>query len=184
MTDSDIRDNVKKAGGKVDGVLRFSIQWNDVERDDNDLDAHCIESFHNVEIFYARKISCFSGGNLDVDIIDPKYGTPAVENITFPVKSSMHSSKYHFFVRCFSNRGGKSGFRAEIEFDGKIYRYDYRKALRQNENVESDLSRVFSPKLSSEQTKKQKGLLFTAITSPQPVKEATLHRSEVASCSR
>lgn len=136
MTDSDIRDNVKKAGGKVDGVLRFSIQWNDVERDGNDLDAHCIESFHNVEIFYARKISRFSGGNLDVDIIDPKYGTPAVENITFPVKSSMHSGKYHFFVRCFSNRGGKSGFRAEIEFDGKVYRYDYRKALRQNENVE------------------------------------------------
>lgn len=136
MTDSDIRDNVKKAGGKVDGVLRFSIQWNDVDHDGNDLDAHCIESFHNVEIFYARKISRFSGGNLDVDIIEPKYGTPAVENITFPVKSSMHSGKYHFFVRCFSNRGGKSGFRAEIEFDGKVYRYDYRKALRQNENVE------------------------------------------------
>lgn len=136
MTDSDIRDNVKKAGGKVDGVLRFSIQWNDVERDGNDLDAHCIESFHNVEIFYARKISRFSGGNLDVDIINPEYDSPAVENITFPVKSAMHSGQYRFFVHCYSNRGGKSGFRAEIEFDGKVYRYDYRKALRQKEDVE------------------------------------------------
>lgn len=136
MTDSDIRDNVKKAGGKVDGVLRFSIQWNDVDHDGNDLDAHCIESFHNVEIFYGREISRFSGGNLDVDIINPKYGTPAVENITFPVKFAMHSGQYRFFVHCYNNRGGKSGFRAEIEFDGKVYRYDYRKALRQKENVE------------------------------------------------
>lgn len=136
MTDSDIRDNVKKAGGKVDGVLRFSIQWNDVDHDGNDLDAHCIESFHNVEIFYARKISRFSGGNLDVDIINPKYEVPAVENITFPVKSAMHSGQYRFFVHCYNNRGGKSGFRAEIEFDGKVYRYDYRKPLRQNEDVE------------------------------------------------
>lgn len=41
--------------------------------------------------------------------------------------------------------------------------------------VESDLSRVFSPKLSSEQTKKQKGLLFTAITSPFGFLSSGLH---------
>ena len=42
--------------------------------------------------------------------------------------------------------------------------------------LESDLSRVFSPKLSSEQTKKQKGLLFTAITSPLAVKKGRIMR--------
>lgn len=136
MTDSDIRENVKNAGGRVDGVLRFSIQWNDVDDDANDLDAHCVESFYNEEICYAHKISRYTRGNLDVDIIDPRPGHPAVENITFPTKSDMHSGRYRFFVHCFSNRGGKNGFRAEIEFDGKVYRYDYRKPLRQGENVE------------------------------------------------
>ena len=136
MTDSDIRENVKNAGGRVDGVLRFSIQWNDVDDDANDLDAHCVESFRNEEIFYVHKVSRYTRGNLDVDIINPRPGHPAVENITFPKKSNMHSGQYRFFVHCFSNRGGKNGFRAEIEFDGKLYRYDYRKPLRHNENVE------------------------------------------------
>lgn len=136
MTDSDIRENVKNAGGRVDGVLRFSIQWNDVDDDANDLDAHCVESFYNEEIYYAHKVSRYTRGNLDVDIIDPRPGHPAVENITFPTKSAMHGGQYRFFVHCFCNRGGKNGFRAEIEFDGKLYRYDYRKPLRHNENVE------------------------------------------------
>lgn len=136
LTDSDIRENVKSAGGRVDGVLRFSIQWNDIERDRNDLDAHCIESYGYEEIYFGHKFSRHSHGNLDVDIIDPVSNRPAVENITFPSKSAMHNGQYRFFVHCYSNRGGKSGFRAEIEFDGKLYHYDYRKPLHHGETVE------------------------------------------------
>lgn len=135
ITDSTIRENVKSAGGNVNGVLRFSIQWNDQgEYDGNDLDAHCIEPNKN-EIMFNKPRSYYTHGNLDIDIIDPKQGVPAVENITFPNKKFLMKGKYLFFVHQYTNRGGTGGFRAEIEFDGNIYSYDYQKELRQNEQV-------------------------------------------------
>ena len=140
IADSDIRRNVKAAGGNVSGVLRFSIQWNDTgEYSGNDLDAHCREydkqgSF-KYEIFFGQKNSRYTSGQLDVDIIHPHRGTPAVENITWATKQGMKPGRYNFFVHQYSNRGGRDGFRAEIEFDGQIFRYDYQKELRQNEMV-------------------------------------------------
>lgn len=135
MTDSDVKQNVKSAGGAVDGVLRFSIQWNDEDYNNNDFDAHCVEP-NGHEIYYGDKVNRYTGGNLDVDIIEPMRGRPAVENITWPVKSKMRAGKYRFYVNCYNNRGGRSGFKAEIEFDGQIYSFNYNKALRHKENVE------------------------------------------------
>ena len=136
VTDSMVKQNVKNAGGKVDGVLRFSIQWNDLDDwDQNDEDAHCIEPGGN-EIFYGNEMNRKTGGNLDVDIINPTKNIPAVENITWPDIHKMEDGVYKFFVHCFSCRSGKSGFRAEIEFNGQIYAFDYSKPLRSNENVQ------------------------------------------------
>jgi len=135
ITDSSLKENVKSAGGKVDGVLRFSIQWNDIEKDLNDLDAHCRIERPRDEIYYANKNNRPSLGNLDVDIIRPTPNVPAVENITWPLKEKLYETDHYFFVRCFSNNGGKSGFRAEIEFDGEIHSYEYNKPLRGNEDV-------------------------------------------------
>lgn len=133
ITDSDIRENVKSAGGSVDGVLRFSIQWNDGEYNPNDFDAHCKgPGFH---ISFGNKVDSRTGGNLDVDIVNPVKGYVAVENITWPKKSKMAPGVYEFFVHCYSQNGGRDGFKAEIEFDGQIYSFEYSKSLRQGEQV-------------------------------------------------
>lgn len=134
VTDS-MKERVKAAGGRVYGVLRFSIQWNDEDYNPNDFDAHCVEPNKN-PIFFGNKVDFHTGGNLDVDIIRPAKGTPSVENITWPDLRRMMDGKYKFFVNCYSNRGGRSGFKAEIEFNGEIHSYEYPYEIRQGEDVQ------------------------------------------------
>ncbi len=138
VTDS-IKANVKAAGGRVDGVLRFSIQWNDLDEwDRDDLDAHCIEpSGEEIYFSHARKPNYSkTGGQLDIDIINPIDGIPAVENITWSDKSRMLPGVYRFFVNQYTNRGGRTGFRAEIEFDGKVHFFCFDGEIRTGQNVE------------------------------------------------
>lgn len=133
ITDSDMKQNVKAAGGNVDGVLRFSIQWNDNQNDNSDLDAHCIEPDKN-EIYFGhcRKPAVSRmGGQLDVDITQPKeqrLGQPAVENITWADMSKMKPGVYKFFVNQYLARGSK-GFKAEVEFNGEIHAFEYNKPV-------------------------------------------------------
>jgi hypothetical protein len=134
ITDSNVKENVKSAGGKVDGVLRFSIQWNDEDYNPNDFDAHCVTP-NGTSIYFNSKYDPQTGGSLDVDIIDPQRNKAAVENITWPSMDKMCPGKYQFFVHCFNNNGGRSGFKAEIEFNGEIHSYEYNKSLRQSEKV-------------------------------------------------
>lgn len=135
ITDSDIRENVKSAGGRVDGVLRFSIQWNEDGTDNCDLDAHCVEP-GNYEIYFdSARAPRFSPtrGQLDVDIIHPD-GRVAVENITWGDKRNMREGDYVFAVHQYSGSARK-GFRAEVEFDGNIHSFDYNKPMRPNEII-------------------------------------------------
>lgn len=129
-----MKERVKKAGGNVQGILRFSIQWNDGDNNQNDFDAHCIEPNGNL-ISYPKKTQIQpSSGMLDVDIINPGR-VVAVENITWTDINKMQEKKYKFLVHNYSHNGGKTGFTAEIEYDGKIYSYCYDKELRQDEKV-------------------------------------------------
>lgn len=130
-----MKQNVKAAGGNVDGVLRFSIQWNEDGRDNCDLDAHCIEPNRN-EIYFSncRKPSLSSmTGQLDVDIIHPN-GKVAVENITWSDKSKMKPGVYKFFVNQYSG-SARNGFRAEIEFNGEIHSFDYSNSMMAGQDV-------------------------------------------------
>lgn len=135
VTDSIMKQNVKNAGGKVDGDLRFSIQWNEDGKDNCDLDAHCIEP-NEYEIFFgSAKAPQFSPtkGQLDVDIIHPD-GRVAVENITWANRKTMDDGVYTFLVHQYSG-SVKNGFRAEIEFDGNIYTFDYPHSMKSDEKV-------------------------------------------------
>lgn len=131
LTDSNMRDRVKAAGGNVTGDLRFSLQWNESGEDDCDLDAHCKTPC--TEIYYSHKVDRDTKGKLDVDIIHPGRNI-AVENIAWVNRNTMKNGKYLFFVRQFSG-SVKNGFRAEIEFDGQIYSFDYPYSMRSGEDV-------------------------------------------------
>ena len=136
ITDSDIRENVKNAGGKVDGDLRFSIQWNEDGTDNCDLDAHCVERSSNYHIYFGSAKKPYyspNGGQLDVDIIRPA-GKVAVENIVWASRKEMRTGNYEFYVHQYSGFA-KRGFRAEIEFDSNVYSFDYNKAMRPDEVV-------------------------------------------------
>lgn len=133
VTDS-MKELVREKGGKVDGDLRFSIQWNDKEdhRDNSDLDAHCITP-GKFEIYYGNKIDPVTKGQLDVDIIDPR-GRVAVENITWGNRRTMTDGEYKLFVKMYSGRL-EHGFRAEVEFDGQIFSFDYPSRVNWNERI-------------------------------------------------
>lgn len=141
ITDSDIKENVKAAGGSVAGVLRFSIQWNDGGKDNSDLDAHCIEP-DGTEIYYStfkKPLMTNMGGQLDIDIMEPfaqcaNSNGVAVENITYATKSKMKPGRYKFFVNQFCSRGSK-GFKAEVEVDGEIHSYEYDQPVRGDVHV-------------------------------------------------
>lgn len=132
-----MKQRVKTAGGRVDGPLRFSIQWG--PENNNDFDAHCIEPTGN-EIYFASRYSRVhaSSGMLDVDIRQPKKQTQdgiAVENITWSDINRMPAGTYEMFVHNYSHDGGRTGFTAEVEFEGQVHSFACNRELRQDEKV-------------------------------------------------
>lgn len=133
---SQIKEAVKAEGGKIDGVLRFSIIWNEDGKDIVDFDAHALEP-NRTEIDYSSPYrkdkhdgKTSMSGQLDVDMINPiKLG---VENIVWSNLNKMKDGTYKFWIRNFNGNSNK-GFRAEIEFNEEIYNYEYNKSVNGRE---------------------------------------------------
>lgn len=121
---SQIKEAVKSEGGKVDGALRFSIMWNEDGKDILDFDAHAKEP-SGTEIYfgsYKKPSKTVMSGQLDVDMIRPhKMG---IENITWSDKAKMKEGVYRLWIRNYDG-GTNKGFKAEIEFEGEAYTYEY-----------------------------------------------------------
>jgi hypothetical protein len=116
---------VKEAGGNVDGVLRFTIQWNDNpgQKDVVDFDAHAHEP-NGTHIYYSTYKGAHSKtpmtGHLDVDMIRPS--NVGIENITWTDISKMQEGKYLFSIVNYDG-GRNHGFSAQVEFDGQIFEF-------------------------------------------------------------
>ena len=154
VTDS-MRERVKSAGGRVDGVLRFTHSWNHRGGNNSLMDLHVFmpTSDYNHEIMKEKKrhnsypkgqrvgwnnrSDIESGGVQDVDYVKeaPKSYIP-IENITFPNINKMPDGDYYLKIHNWEKRSRNTeGFKAEIEINNTIYQYNYDKPLLHHEWV-------------------------------------------------
>lgn len=138
VTDS-MRERVKSLGGRIDGAIRFTHSWNELEPNQSLMDGHVFmpgsthsnksihETYGNYErVGWNNRKHFKSGGIQDVDYVNPApKGYVPIENITFPNIHKMPDGKYIYKIHNWSyrNSGGKG--KAEIEFNGNIYQYTY-----------------------------------------------------------
>ena len=133
ITDS-IKEKVKAAGGKVEGVaLRVSLSWFNLD----DLDLHAEEPLQGKmtsHVFYANKRGA-GGGVLDVDMNAGRGTTRSpVENIVW---ENPKDGDYRIFVVNYSKREDNDvGFVVEVENDHKISQYHYPRKTGTGGNVD------------------------------------------------
>lgn len=121
VTDS-IKEQVKAAGGKVEGELRISLSWFNYD----DLDLHVVEPGGNT-IYFRNKLSALTGGNLDVDMNAGSGSTrKAVENVIFPNKNRILEGTYKIRVNNYAKREFiDAGFEVEVECQGQIFNFSH-----------------------------------------------------------
>lgn len=127
-----IREKVKSAGGKVDGLIRISLAWDTY----NDLDLHVVQPAPRQRIYYGSKKCHTSGGHLDVDMnvgLDTR--TP-VENIIYPHNANMREGAYQIQVHNFTHREPTKNFTVEVEFNGEVFTFDSDKFISPKEFVD------------------------------------------------
>lgn len=127
-----IKEKVKKAGGKVDGKLRISLDWDGY----TDLDL-LLEEPKGGETISFRNMRSRTGGHLDVDANGGRGTTKEpVENIIYSYDSKLLEGVYRVRVNNYEDRGLTEGFTVEIEFGGEIYTFATDKVIRDGEWVD------------------------------------------------
>lgn len=150
IADSAMRQAVVARGGRVDGVFRFTHQWNHVGRNASLMDLHvfmpgnthykdgCHDNYGGHDrVGWNNRSHTRSGGVQDVDYTSAApEGYVPVENITFPSLDRMPDGAYTCKIHNWNLRHPTtSGFRAEIEFGGQVFSYDYPTPLKHKEWV-------------------------------------------------
>ena len=152
ITDSDLRREVAARGGSVNGDFRFSHSWNhEGRRNASLMDLHVFHPGNSKRAFevgdkygnneqrvgWNKRQHLQTGGVQDVDyILAVPSGNVPVENITYPSRSKMSDGIYRCAIHNWKLRSPtEGGFKAEIEFDGQVFEYDYPKKLGHKEWV-------------------------------------------------
>lgn len=143
-----MRQLVVDRGGRVDGVFRFTHQWNYGRRNASLMDLHVFmpgcgehrDGVHNSyprgsRVGWNRRNDVSSGGLQDVDYVNAApEGYIPVENITFPDLKRMPEGDYVCKIHNWSLRQPtQGGFKAEIEFGGQVYEYEVDRPLLNKE---------------------------------------------------
>ncbi len=132
-----IKERVKKAGGKVEGVLRVSLSWFNYD----DLDLHVYEPVSRgvrggmYDHIYFGNRRGWTGGELDVDMNAGRGTTrEPVENVVW--SSAPPDGMYRIVVNNFSFRESSNpGFVIEVESAGRLTHYSYNKQVRHQEDI-------------------------------------------------
>lgn len=149
LADSDMRQAVAAKGGRVDGVFRFTHQWNYGKRNASLMDLHVFmpgngmsthdgkdDQYGNeTRVGWNHRNHHASGGTQDVDYTAAApEGYVPVENITFPDINRMPEGRYVCKIHNWSLRSPtQGGFKAEIEFGGQVFEYEYDKPMANKE---------------------------------------------------
>lgn len=154
ITDSDITRRVQEAGGRTDGVLRFSHSWNyEGMRNASLMDLHVflpgssqphnIKNGKEIHDFYGNdervgwnhRRHYRTGGIQDVDYTAPApIGYIPVENTTFPSMEKLPEGVYTFKIHNWRFRSPTTGgFKAELAFGGEVYQFVHEKPLENKE---------------------------------------------------
>ena len=150
IADSDMRRAVQARGGSVTGVFRFTHMWNYGKRNASLMDLHVFlpgnsHSAKAGEVYgsgrrvgWNNRNDYSSGGIQDVDYTPAApVGYVPVENITFPDLARMPDGEYRCKIHNWTLRQPtEGGFKAEIEFGGQVFEYEYDRPLANKEWVD------------------------------------------------